>query len=591
MLRGCLTGIHLMKYFVLIFLITTLILKAQVFESGFGSSAILSVKRGGADANNDGIYDFSDINLLGKKVFDQSSGEYDSYYQIPNDENLFFPQSVETSDLNGDGVDEIITFSLGNDENPTLFINAFKGDDGEPLFSKSFTTSSVNSSSPFFNIAADFTGDGKGEPGVLFFRREMANENSSPYPVFVLLDQAGNSTLDYSLESFSIKEGYRISKLYPGDFNGDQYDDFFFLVSIEDELVDGLYSHKMILFDGASLSFNEINPTFFRDKKYTIPVISIGQFSGKSSDEIIFICSEIPKTYQITKFRMAVVDISVSEERIFNLSQFFPNVNFALPQFAVNAALTEENHSVLVSLRTGNDFNGDNLPDQFTFAGINTKTNTILFTKTNNLTANSHITSIIPADFNGDNLDEILTVNKAYGDLDNDGIPDGSQITLYTRTGSEIYTKNSVSIGLNDVSLDDELYDIVPCKLDSDVLTDVAMVFRYGDDTNNDGVKDGSLLCYFEPVTSSLIESHISIATDGFSKKIEKILPVNNDITEQELLRMIDLSSQDLSEVKSYFLSNTHFLFQQTDSEMKIVSLIYEMSYFEIFSVIFTEIL
>lgn len=548
-----------MKFFFYFILIVAAQLNAQVFESGFGSSAILSVKRGGNDINNDGIFDYSDLKLIGKKVYDQTSGLYAPYYSVENDKELFFPKSVETSDLNGDGVDEIITFSItGEENNSVLRIKAFKGDDGENLFSNEIAITRFNSNTPFYSFAADFTGDGKGEPGVVFFRENTSSENSEHFPVFILFNEMGETIIEYPLESCGITEGTNLALPVLGDFNGDEHDDFFLLVSEENDTADGIYRHKILLFDGASLSFSEVSPTFFRNNNTTIPISTIGEFSGQNRDEVIFICSETPKSLQTPDYKLLLVDLLTSEEKTFTLSQFLPSTNFAYPEIIVSARLSNGYHSVILALRTGEDFDNDTLPDQYTLVAINTITGSSSFIKTNNLSSNGYVTEIIAADFNNDNLDEILTVNKAYGDTDGDSIPDGSEITLYDNSGNALYSSNNLNIGLADITLDDGIYDITTGNLDSDNFLDVAMVFRHGDDYNHDGIRDGSLLCYFEPATSSLIESQVSTAVNGASKQIDKIVTVNNDITHQELLRMIDLSSPELSPVQGYFVNREY---------------------------------
>ena len=536
-------------------------LLSQVFESGFESSAIMEIKRGGSDLNNDGIPDFLDNSLFGRKIYDQSEGEYAKLYDFQNNHNIYYPEKIVTGDLNGDGIDDPVMFSINpyqTGEERDLIISAFKGDDGELLFSHSIKAFRHENFYLIDALCTDIKGNGKDEIALLIYRKVEGGFTQNKIPLLYILDQSGNELFKREIFNDARFESTGSFKFAAIDYNGDQYDDLLvlgsYLVGPEPQ-----YKNKVVLYDGKTDFISEKTPASLESRKTSELKFISGTFGSNSRDNAIFIYSDEFTSDGELIYKILRKDFLTGEEIVKPVGDILPPNTTSFPTLINKAHLLDKvGEDLIISFRTGLDFDNDGTRDQYTLAAIETEHLTPIFSNTNNLEFSGYSTNILPADFNNDGLDEVCHIYRAFNDISHDNIPDGAIIELLDKTGSASLETNNIKIGLDDISLSDGIYGVTSGFFNDNKFRDLGILLRWGEDTDGDGLKDGSLFCLFEPESETLIFSKTSQSNVSETRKTENIITLDNEITDKELLRMLDLSATHLTECRRAFLKKDY---------------------------------
>ncbi len=133
---------------------------------------------------------------------------------------------------------------------------------------------------------------------------------------------------------------------------------------------------------------------------------------------------------------------------------------------------------------------------------------------------------ILVGNFDNDPKNEIAHIRHASGDIDNDGIADGSYLRFIDDNGS--YMSEYPNHPLVDST--DEIYACELGDFNNDGKDDIGIVQRYGQDYDNDNIKDQSILFTYDIYNHSRIIQN-GIVNNGNSLRFSqlKVLDFNGD--------------------------------------------------------------
>jgi|GEM_PF-6557110 len=532
---------------------------AQVFESGFSSSAVVELKRTGEDINGDGLKDYCGSMVTGRKVIDLSQGKYSALYDF-EENNTFFPFETCLGDFDGDGVDDIAMLSkhpTATGETIEIYLNVFKGDDGELLYQKNLLTNPFQSKLIAGIIATDFTGDGIDELIIAPFKHTGADKI---LPYFYIYDKTG----ELILEDFPFQPGAEFIlsnvSIFSCDYDGDQFDDIILVSGYNKTTLSDDPFYRLDICKGGSTSFSEKTPSVLSQVELPFLKYIPGNFYGSGRDNVVFIYSEFKNTVLPENYTLLFADLYSGTLLTQSLDMIFPDLISGVPDILKKAKLSNSGtEDLIISFRSGADFNFDSLPDQYLIKALKINNFQPLFTISGVGEPNSYFTTNIEiGDYNSDGLDDLFHVYKASEDLNGDMIGDGSKMSMIKNDGTLLYTTSSDLLGIPGIQSGDGIFDIVPGYFNEGSLPDLAILFHYGEDLNNDNIKDGSLLCLYDPAYRNVFYTANSDGTSSGIPPTEKLQILNNEISDKELLRMIDLSIPQLAGCKQKFLKRDY---------------------------------
>lgn len=541
-----------MKYLFFIVLVCSGFLNGQVFETGLGSSALLELRRGGYDSNEDGNPDFSNHRITGKKTIDTTNGVYTSLYSLRDNQSMPFPAEVKTGDINGDGFDEIVFVSYPPVSEPggiNLTLSVYKGDDGDILFTKNLSGILSSSLPPSSLDISDLTGDGIKEIAIITLKYG-GNNNSEVLPNLTILNQHGETVFERTVNT----NIHNLSDfcLLNLDYNGDQFDDLLLITGCKMNLQSTSVKITFNLYDGNTGQLSDITPAYFTETEVAEYVPVTGNFGYEPRDLLSVLFK------RDNQFFVSTYDFYTGAELTYPLEQFSGLSFNTLPTVIQSATLTSSIvQDIIVSFRCGGDANNDGIPDEFNLVCFNPFTGIKKFEMTNIHPGEYYYSQfLVTEDFNNDNIDEILHIFHSGSDVTNDGIGDGSTIQIISNDGSELYISSFTSFGLSGITEQDGVYSFATGDF-GDGKKEIALLLNSGIDNNGNGYGDGYTIARFDPIMHTA-KFHSQNLQSQHNLKPVQIISIKNDIPDKFFLRQIDLSDPLLATTRNYFLARNY---------------------------------
>lgn len=531
------------------FLFTTII-SAQVFESGFNSDAVLKIN---STVNSNNKISFDNSLLVGKRTVSYDNGLYGKLYSIENTDNNLINIGSSTGDLNGDGIDDIVlltsTVNSSTLASP-LSILTFKGDDGEILFKSRL----ADSSNPEHTnvLTTDLNGDGKHEVFVLY-----TSEGKVKYIVY---DEAGIILSEGIILNHNIYGSFYNTECLTADFNSDQCDDIFVSLQFRSDKEQSTFPLFFIM-DGKKMQVSELSVPGLSNNQVSSLFCTTGRFSDPANDDILIVTDNNTLSSSTAASGIFLINGITQETTNYKVKDILPQFGNYHPWLITKGEINNQgNDELIISFRTGNDFNNDGIPDQSTLVAYSFHIGRKLFIHTPQSQYNHfYSTKILAGDYNNDGLDEIYHMYKAFEDITGDNIGDGSEIEYLDHNGNKIETFNKITLGLNETDRTDEILDFQTARVSNNTIPDLILLYRYGTDINNDNQKDGNLNVFVNTSQNSVFYSEHTGNNNSDMFATNKLLVIENEITDQEFLRMLDLDKYNLTSVKQDFINRDYY--------------------------------
>ncbi|GJQ62120.1 MAG: hypothetical protein SCALA702_11730 [Melioribacteraceae bacterium] len=541
-----------MKLIFTIYFICSVILFGQVFESGLGTSALLELRMGGYDLNEDGYPDFSNHRVTGRKTIDTTEGVYNQLYSLENNSSQYFPAEIEIGDLNGDGFDDIASVSYSSNiaqGEVEMHLIVYKGDDGEILYEKTWMSLIHESLPPVLLNISDFTGDGIKELCVTTF---IENDNNSVAisPRITIFNRVGNELFKEVINT-ELDNSQNI-QLINFDYNGDQYDDLALISGAKTADNPSYKELSIYLYDGNSEQISDVTPSSLKETNVDNFIAVTGNFSSDPRD-LLSIMLEKNASFFIT-----TLDFYNGSEITYELEQFADLPFTKLPSLVETGSFDFPGvEQIITSFRCGEDADGDGTPDEFNLVCLNPFSGEKKFGITNPQAGEYFFSQfLITDDYNNDGRDEIIHILRAGPDENNDGIGDGSVIQVINNDGSDLYSVSTASLGLPSDSAKDGIYSVTEGNFSS-LTSEIAFLIHSGVDYNGDGVGDGYTRAIFNPLYKKISHFTQNLQAQKYEKPT-KIYSITNNFSDKYFLRQIDFSDPLLGTTKDFFLARNY---------------------------------
>ena len=521
---------------------------AQVIEGGFGTSSLLQLRHSHYNEDTDSFVDQDYAQLFSEKVYDDQD-ELAEIYPIHPPVGFGTAHIIEKGDIDGDGMDDIAVVwgAHGSPEAPyeRSIVKIYDGFSGSEIYSYPLADTLYNEKKVAALSIADFDGDGREE---LVCILSSANFEHNQKAIFTLIDPYESTIRENFLATDLTDSSISSLHICEGDFDGDHRDDLGLAYTI-DWIVRTEVVISSFLVDRGIRSMTHRSTVPGNRTPGNMDLHAADLYGNGRSDLIVALNTRNQDGRRKLRSELLVIDATGAIKFFYQTAAAAPAEEITAVLSGALSAIGAENLVVIKSIKE----------EDHTYSAV------VLYDLPNNSSAaiystpavagvNSAIYLGLCEDFDFDGASEIVVVEHAGPDGDGDGTPDASKLSIRDFSGTLKYQYGSGGLHSQERG-PDKILALFSGNFNNDASRDLGIVHTWGKDLNNDGLGDKNL-CVINDISAGK-ELFVAppVARSGSARQASGYVVLNNDISDEKLLRAINMESNyhDLSALRTLF--------------------------------------